>query len=151
MKSIIFWDMTLCSLLSCNWRFGGTYRLHLQGWRNNFSKNQQVSRWQACHLTDYTVSYPGRWYSLSHNLFTDKYKDIKDFPRRVPFFPSVPYNINLVQRGFTERAAFQDRVSWDGRRFTLHNLVINLFTKFPPISSHNYKFHTKTQKLQNTK
>jgi hypothetical protein len=28
MKSIIFWDMTPCSLLSCNRRFGGTYRLH---------------------------------------------------------------------------------------------------------------------------
>jgi hypothetical protein len=38
MKSIIFWDMTPCSLLSCNRRFGGTYRLHLQGRRNNFSK-----------------------------------------------------------------------------------------------------------------
>jgi hypothetical protein len=30
-----------------NRRFGGTYRLHLQGRRNNFSKNQQVSKWQA--------------------------------------------------------------------------------------------------------
>jgi hypothetical protein len=34
MKSIIFWDMTPRSLLSCNRRFGGTYRLHLQGLRN---------------------------------------------------------------------------------------------------------------------
>jgi hypothetical protein len=33
MKSTIFWDMTLCSPLSCNRRFGGTYRLHLQGRR----------------------------------------------------------------------------------------------------------------------
>jgi hypothetical protein len=38
MKIIIFWDMTPCSLLSCNRRFGGTYRLHLQGGRNNFNK-----------------------------------------------------------------------------------------------------------------
>jgi hypothetical protein len=30
MKSIIFWDVTPCSLLSCNRCFGGTYRLHLQ-------------------------------------------------------------------------------------------------------------------------
>jgi hypothetical protein len=29
MKSIIFWDMTPCSPLICNRRFGGTYRLHL--------------------------------------------------------------------------------------------------------------------------
>jgi hypothetical protein len=37
-KSIIPWDMTLCSLLSVNRRFGGTYRLHLQGRKNRFSK-----------------------------------------------------------------------------------------------------------------
>jgi hypothetical protein len=37
-KSIIFWDMTSCSPLSFNRRFGGTYRLHLQGRRNGFSK-----------------------------------------------------------------------------------------------------------------
>jgi hypothetical protein len=33
MKTIIFWDVTPCSLLRCNRRFGGTYRLHLQGRR----------------------------------------------------------------------------------------------------------------------
>jgi hypothetical protein len=38
MKSIIFWDMTPCSPLSFNRRFRGTYRLHLQGRRNRFSK-----------------------------------------------------------------------------------------------------------------
>jgi hypothetical protein len=31
MKSIIFWDVTPCSLLRCNRRFGGIYLLHLQG------------------------------------------------------------------------------------------------------------------------
>jgi hypothetical protein len=38
MKSIIFWDMTPCSPLGFDGRFGGTYRLHLQGRRNRFSK-----------------------------------------------------------------------------------------------------------------
>jgi hypothetical protein len=38
MKSVIFWDMTPCSPLSFNRYFGGTYRLHLQGRRNKFSK-----------------------------------------------------------------------------------------------------------------
>jgi hypothetical protein len=33
MKSIIFWDMPPCSPLSFIRRFGGTYRLHLQGLR----------------------------------------------------------------------------------------------------------------------
>jgi hypothetical protein len=38
MKRIIFWDMIPCSPFSFNRRFGGTYRLHLQGRRNKFSK-----------------------------------------------------------------------------------------------------------------
>jgi hypothetical protein len=42
MKSIIFWDMTPCSPLSVNRRFGGTYRLHLQGQRNKFSKKRHI-------------------------------------------------------------------------------------------------------------
>jgi hypothetical protein len=33
MKSNIFWDITPCSPLKVNRRFGGTYRLHLQGRR----------------------------------------------------------------------------------------------------------------------
>jgi hypothetical protein len=37
-KSVIFWDMTPCSPLSCARRFGGTYCLHVQGRRNRFSK-----------------------------------------------------------------------------------------------------------------
>jgi hypothetical protein len=56
MNSTIFWDITPCSLLSVNWRFGGTYRLHLQGERNKFSKKPARS-------TDYTALYPRRWYS----------------------------------------------------------------------------------------
>jgi hypothetical protein len=38
MKSIIFWVITLCSLLSVNRRFRGTSRLHLQGQRNKSNK-----------------------------------------------------------------------------------------------------------------
>jgi hypothetical protein len=34
MKSTIFWDITRCTPLSVNRRFGGTYRLRLQGRRN---------------------------------------------------------------------------------------------------------------------
>jgi hypothetical protein len=46
MKSIIFWDMTPCSLLSCARRFGGTYRLHLQG-RRNRQACRLLARWFA--------------------------------------------------------------------------------------------------------
>jgi hypothetical protein len=48
-KSINVWDVMPCSALSVNRRFGGTYRLHLQGRRNKFSKipaSNQVARWR---------------------------------------------------------------------------------------------------------
>jgi hypothetical protein len=46
-KSIIFWDMTPCSPLNVNRRFGGTYRLHIQGRKKKFRKkpaSKQVAR-----------------------------------------------------------------------------------------------------------
>jgi hypothetical protein len=76
-KSIIFWDVTPCSLLSCNRRFGGTYRLHLQGllatcllavscWNYLFDPEDggdMFLRNVGCNLRDYTASHPRRWYS----------------------------------------------------------------------------------------
>jgi hypothetical protein len=47
LKRTIFWDMTPCSLLKVNRRFGGTYRLHLQGRRIRRASNQRESRRQA--------------------------------------------------------------------------------------------------------
>jgi hypothetical protein len=48
MKSIIIWDMMPCSPLSFNRRFGGTYRLHLQGRRNRFSKPASKVAFLVC-------------------------------------------------------------------------------------------------------
>jgi hypothetical protein len=45
-KSTIFWDITPCSPLSVNRRFGGTYRIHFQGRKNKLSKKPAISRWQ---------------------------------------------------------------------------------------------------------
>jgi hypothetical protein len=39
MKSSIFWDIMQCSSLKVNWRFGRTYRLHLQGRRRIQARN----------------------------------------------------------------------------------------------------------------
>jgi hypothetical protein len=80
MKSYLFWDITPCSPLKVNRRFGGTYRLHLQGRGMSRARNQRESRWQAelgllsdpedggdmflrnagCLSTDYTALYPRR-------------------------------------------------------------------------------------------
>jgi hypothetical protein len=90
MKSTIFWDITPCSPLSVNRRFGGTCRTHLQGQKMlvRWARNQReilppaftlVScspyffdpedggdiflRNVGWHSTDYTTLYPRRWYS----------------------------------------------------------------------------------------
>jgi hypothetical protein len=45
MKSTAFWDITQCSLLKVNRRFGGTYCLHLQGRKLSWARKQHDSRW----------------------------------------------------------------------------------------------------------
>jgi hypothetical protein len=47
MNSAIFWDITPCSSLKFNLRFGGKYCLHLQDWRINQVWNQRETRLQA--------------------------------------------------------------------------------------------------------
>jgi hypothetical protein len=72
-RSTFFWDITSCSPLSVNRRFGGTYRLRLQGhlrsrwflvaliflpwrWKRYVPPKRRVT-------TNYTALYPWRWYS----------------------------------------------------------------------------------------
>jgi hypothetical protein len=43
---LLFWDITPCSPLKVNGRFGGIYRLHLQGGRISRTRNQRESRRQ---------------------------------------------------------------------------------------------------------
>jgi hypothetical protein len=45
MNSTIFWDITTCSPLKDNWRFGGTYRLHLQGRIRRTRYQHERSNW----------------------------------------------------------------------------------------------------------
>jgi hypothetical protein len=42
-KGTVFWDTMPCSTLKVNWRFEGTYRLHLQGRRISRARNQRES------------------------------------------------------------------------------------------------------------
>jgi hypothetical protein len=86
MKSTIFWEITPCSPLKINRRFGGTCRLHFHGRKIIQAINQCESRWQAELLlgiffdpdygsdiflrnvgwisTGYTALYSRRWLSL---------------------------------------------------------------------------------------
>jgi hypothetical protein len=88
LKSNIFWDITPCSQLKVNRRFGRTYTLHLLGGRINRARNQRESLLRTCFhalfllrlffdpeggdmflrnvcwpSTDYTALYPRRQYS----------------------------------------------------------------------------------------
>jgi hypothetical protein len=45
MKNVVFWDVALCRS-SVNRRFGGIYRLHLQG-RKIYERRTSVARWLA--------------------------------------------------------------------------------------------------------
>jgi hypothetical protein len=76
-KSTVLWDITPCSPLSVNRRFGGTYHLYLQGRKNNFNKKpawkhffypegegDMYLRTVIWHSTDYTALYPRRLYVL---------------------------------------------------------------------------------------
>jgi hypothetical protein len=66
MKSIIFWDVTPCSLLRCHRRFGGTYRLHFQGRRTNFQ--QEPARRINCEPENWCIyrkqKVRGKWSSV---------------------------------------------------------------------------------------
>jgi hypothetical protein len=42
MKSTIFWDITPYNPLKVNQRFGGTYRLYLQGRRRSRERSQRI-------------------------------------------------------------------------------------------------------------
>jgi hypothetical protein len=51
MKCSIFWDITTCSPLKINRRFGGICRLHIQGRRISQARNQREAgsnQWLAC-------------------------------------------------------------------------------------------------------
>jgi hypothetical protein len=54
-KIIIFWDITPCIPLNVDRRFGGTYRLHLQGRSNEFS-NKRASKQVALNGLDGVMS-----------------------------------------------------------------------------------------------
>jgi hypothetical protein len=63
MKRAIFWDITPCSPLRVNRRFGGTCRLHFQGRKMSCTRDQResschlLSRWSLAQL----IFIPWRW------------------------------------------------------------------------------------------
>jgi hypothetical protein len=48
MKSSIFWDISLCSPLNVNRRFGGTCRFHLQGNQHKAGSKQSLQTCSTC-------------------------------------------------------------------------------------------------------
>jgi hypothetical protein len=55
MKNVVFWDVAPCTS-GVNRRFGGNYRLHLQG-RKIRKRGTSVSRWLQTECQSKTTSY----------------------------------------------------------------------------------------------
>jgi hypothetical protein len=75
MKSTIFWDITPCSPLTVNRRFGGTCRLDLHDRRISLPRNQRESRWQRSEYKGgmflRNVGWLSTGYTASHSIITD--------------------------------------------------------------------------------
>jgi hypothetical protein len=97
LKSAIFWDIPPCSPLIVNRGFGGTYRLHLQGRKNKFSK--KPAQLNGLHgvisqkmvlfiITAVKISNPTTYSSCSEdmNLLNDSFRRWK---------PHVPHIIRF--------------------------------------------------------
>jgi hypothetical protein len=72
---------------------------------------------------------------LLQSLFINKYHYITfiifclftlTFHGRFPVSPLIPYNIKFVQRGFTERAAFEEHTPRVGLGFSYNQLIVVL-------------------------
>jgi hypothetical protein len=57
MKKAVFWDVAPCRYC-VNWRFGGTYRFHLQGWRKNTKIRERGTSVSRCLQTNVESSKP---------------------------------------------------------------------------------------------
>jgi hypothetical protein len=105
-KTTIFWDITPCSPLRVNRRFGGTYRLHILGRKMSSVRNHHESRslppaftlvscgifffdpeyWGDMfllnvdwHSTDYRALYLRRLYSSQPRLWEPQILQIKNY------------------------------------------------------------------------
>jgi hypothetical protein len=76
-KGLIFWDITLCSPLKFNKRFGGTYRIHLQG------RGISQTRYQHEAGSKQTSDWPPAYASLvSENYLSELYPLTRESVRR---------------------------------------------------------------------
>jgi hypothetical protein len=67
MKCSVFWDMTQCSPLKVNRRFGRTCRLHIQ-YRRSKARNQRESRWKAGFFLHLSFNPEDRSDMFHHNI-----------------------------------------------------------------------------------
>jgi hypothetical protein len=72
LKSTILWHITPCSKLKVNRRFGGKYRLHLQGRKISWARNQSESRWQAWRWSRYVPPKRQQTFNGLHGVICQK-------------------------------------------------------------------------------
>jgi hypothetical protein len=61
MKSPIFWDISACSPFKVDRRFGGIFRLHLEGRRKSKERNQHKAGGKQSNPLVESPVYTGKW------------------------------------------------------------------------------------------
>jgi hypothetical protein len=84
-------DITPCNSLKVNWRFGGTYGLHLQGRRISSARSQRESRRQIVQLTN-------RNFGLVRSVVVWQPKAVSFCPTDEPMGIEVRYSISLFPK-----------------------------------------------------
>jgi hypothetical protein len=94
MNNTIFWNITPCSPLKVNRRFGRTYHLHLQGWISRV-RYQRESRWQARRWRTYIppksqLTFNGLRGVISQKILIFRTTDdVQEFNNCIIFGPDI--------------------------------------------------------------
>jgi hypothetical protein len=97
MKNVIFLDMSSCSSLKFNRRFGWTHRLYLQCQRMSLARNQLVCR--------YIFARNVGWISTDYNDFAVVLKRITCKSKLFSLDNNIPFGRGLI--GYEERYFFK--------------------------------------------
>jgi hypothetical protein len=154
MKNTLFWDITPCGPLKINRRFGVTYHRHLQDRRISRARNQR----EICKLfdpedggdtfprnvcwfsTDYTASYPRRYYSSYLGCYVTNSIRNREVPvqilARKPSIPTEHFHVFLqslpnIQWLFLSRASQSQQFPQSFDRVPLaHTASLNIINVY---------------------
>jgi hypothetical protein len=145
MKSSIFWDITRCSPLKVNQRFGETCRLHLQGLGISKARNQRKSRWQAELCWSFWQHVPPKrplTFSGLHGAISQKIRHFTACFPRLSQWPQLLASLTLLPHQY----AFMGYMNLKVLSYISLNSSISWPSHLPRVSvfSKAFRFRTST-------